>query len=87
MGIVENSHRQDDEYFLGIHAERCKNVKEFLVKAQRWQDTWNITRPSFGIGMDGKTPFCQSPGVLGLLEVARKMNFYFFSFLNCLYIR
>lgn len=57
MGIVENSHRQDDEYFLGIHAERCKNVKEFLVKAQRWQDTWNIARPSFGIGMDGKTPY------------------------------
>lgn len=33
LGIVENSHRADDEYFLGIHAERCKNEKEFLDKA------------------------------------------------------
>jgi len=36
MGIIENSHRQDDEYFLGIHAERCRNEAEFLMKAQRW---------------------------------------------------
>ncbi len=35
MGIVENSHRQDDEYFLGIHAERCKSRYEFLDKAQK----------------------------------------------------
>jgi len=57
MGIIENSHRQDDEYFLGIHAERCRNEAEFLMKAQRWQDTWNIAKPSFGIGMEGKTPY------------------------------
>ena len=57
LGIVENSHRQDDEYFLGIHAERCRNKEEFLRKAERWQDTWNFFRPSFGIGMNGKTPF------------------------------
>ncbi len=25
MAVVENSHRCADEYFLMIHAERCKN--------------------------------------------------------------
>ena len=57
LGMVENSHRQDDEYFLEIHAERCENKVEFLRKAERWQDTWNFFRPSFGIGMNGKTLF------------------------------
>ena len=56
MGIVENSHRADDEYFLSIHPERCKNYKQFLVKAQKWQDTWNSARSSFGIAMNGMTP-------------------------------
>ena len=56
MGIVENSHRADDEYFLSIHPERCINYKEFLLKAQKWQDTWNTARGSFGIGMYGMTP-------------------------------
>ncbi len=27
-----------------------------MEKAQRWQDTWNFAKPSFGIGMKGKTP-------------------------------
>lgn len=57
MGIIENSHRADDEYFLIIHAERCKTKEEFMQRAQRWQDTWNFFRPHSGKGMNGRTPF------------------------------
>jgi transposase len=57
MAVVENSHRDDDEYFLMIHAERCLNAKTFLYKAQQWQDTWNFYKPSHGKGMHGLTPY------------------------------
>ncbi|ABP66564.1 transposase [Caldicellulosiruptor saccharolyticus DSM 8903] len=57
MGIIENSHRADDEYFLMIHAERCKTKDEFIQRAQKWQDTWNFFRPHNGKGMNGRTPF------------------------------
>ncbi|ODN30592.1 transposase [Fervidobacterium thailandense] len=57
MGVIENTHRADDEYFLMIHAERCRRKEEFLDKAQRWQDTWNKARPSNGKGMKGMTPY------------------------------
>ncbi|MCX7846363.1 MAG: IS481 family transposase, partial [Dictyoglomaceae bacterium] len=50
-------HKQDDEYFLGIHAERCGSKEEFLEKAQKCQDTWNVAISSFGIIMDSKTPY------------------------------
>jgi hypothetical protein len=33
MGIIENSHRADDEYFLMVHAERCKTKEEFIQRA------------------------------------------------------
>jgi len=56
QGIVENSHRHDDEQFLSIHPIRCKTDGEFIQKAQRWQDTWNTARRSWGHGMNGKTP-------------------------------
>ena len=54
--LVENSHRADDECFLIIHAERCPDTKAFMNKAQRWQDTWNYYRASYGIAMNGMTP-------------------------------
>jgi len=57
MAVVEASHRADDEWFLMIHAERCKNKEEFLLRAQRWQDTWNFFRAHHGKGMKGLTPF------------------------------
>jgi hypothetical protein len=44
QALVENSHRADDESFLSIHAERCNNTKQFIDKAQQWQDTWNTAR-------------------------------------------
>jgi putative transposase len=56
QAIVENSHRKDDECFLSIHPKRCNDTYEFLHKAQRWQDTWNTARPSYGIAMNGNTP-------------------------------
>ena len=56
QGVIENAHRADDEYFLMVHAERCDHTYAFLNRAQRWQDTWNFHRPSFGIAMHGKTP-------------------------------
>lgn len=56
MGIVENSHRVDDESFLIVHGGRSRSAREFLFKAQKWQDVWNKERESFGIGMGGKTP-------------------------------
>ncbi|MCK4544298.1 IS481 family transposase [candidate division WOR-3 bacterium] len=57
QGIVENSHRVDDQSFLSIHPIRCNTVDRFIEKAQQWQDTWNTARPSFGIDMDGMTPY------------------------------
>ena len=56
QAIVENSHRKDDESFLSIHPKRCKDSYEFVAKAQRWQDTWNTARPSYGIAMRERTP-------------------------------
>jgi len=56
QGLVENAHRTDDEYFLMVHAERCNHTYQFLSKAQGWQDTWNLYRPSYGLGMKGRTP-------------------------------
>ena len=57
QGIVENSHRKDDESFFSIHLERCLSDADFIYKAQQWQDTWNTARPSFGIDMNGMTPY------------------------------
>jgi len=56
QAIVENTHRKDDESFFAIHPVRCENTEAFLHKTQRWQDTWNTTRPSYGIAMKGRTP-------------------------------
>jgi len=56
QGIIERSHRSDDEEFLSIHPIRCNNTQEFIFRSQRWQDTWNAARPHFGIAMNGVTP-------------------------------
>ena len=56
QALVENSHRHDDEQFLSIHPIRCNTDDQFITKAQRWQDTWNTARPSWGIAMNGITP-------------------------------
>lgn len=56
QGIVENSHKHDDEQFLSIHPTRVYSDAGFVQKAERWQDTWNTARRSWGIGMNGVTP-------------------------------
>jgi len=56
LGVIEATHRADDEWFLLPYAERCKNPAQFLLKAKMWQDTWNFYRPHFGKGMNGMTP-------------------------------
>ena len=56
QGIVENSHRHDDEQFLSIHPIRVRTTDGFIRKAQQWQDTWNTARKSQGIGMNNVTP-------------------------------
>ena len=56
QGIVENSHRHDDEQFLAIHPIRVRSTAGFIQKAERWQDTWNVARRSWGIGMNGVAP-------------------------------
>ena len=71
---MENSHRHDDESFLIIHAIRAMNKEMFLNKAQRWQDTWNIARSSFGIEMNGLSPYEK----LKDLNIIINLNIYSF---------
>lgn len=56
QGIVERSHRTDDEELYRPYLDRISSVSGFMQKAQGWQDTYNSLRPSWGKGMDGKTP-------------------------------
>ena len=56
QGIVERSHRTDDEELYRPYLGRISSVSGFMQKAQGWQDTYNSLRPSWGIGMNGKTP-------------------------------
>ena len=56
QGRVERSHRTDDEEFYIPCLGRMRTVAGFLRKAQRWQYYYNVERPHFGAGMDGKTP-------------------------------
>ena len=50
-------HGVDGEIFLIIHGGRKQNTREYLFKAQRWQDMRNKKRKSYSIGMGGKTPY------------------------------
>ena len=74
QALVENSHRHDDESFLIIHAIRAMNKGEFIDKAQRWQDSWNIARSSFGIEMNGLSPYEKLKG----LNTFINLNIYSF---------
>lgn len=56
QGIVERTHRTDDEEFYRPHLSRLESREDFLIKAQRWQDTFNVLRQHWGIGMNGKVP-------------------------------
>ncbi|MCL0091974.1 helix-turn-helix domain-containing protein, partial [Dehalococcoidales bacterium] len=50
-GRVERSHRSDDEE---LYIPFCLI---FIEKAMSWQYFYNLVRPHYGTGMNGKTPF------------------------------
>jgi hypothetical protein len=56
QGRVERSHRTDDEEFFIPCLGRVKTVEEFLGRAQNWQYYYDVERPHFGVGMNGKSP-------------------------------
>ena len=55
-GRVERSHWTDDYEFYIPLILKIKDEKDFLSKAQAWQYVYNVKRPHFGEGMNGKTP-------------------------------
>ena len=65
QGRVERSHRTDDEEFFIPCLGRVRTVEGFLSRAQRWQYYYNVERPHFGAGMEGKS----------LLERLRELGF------------
>ena len=59
QGIVERTHRTDDEEFYRPHLPRVSSREDFLIRAQRYQDTFNVLRQHWGIGMNGLTPLAK----------------------------
>lgn len=56
QGRVERSHRTDDEEFYLPCLGKVRDTEGFLRLAQRWQWYYNVERPHFGVGMEGKPP-------------------------------
>ena len=56
QGRVERSHRIDDEEFYIPCLGEVTTAEEFLALAQKWQWYYNVERPHFGAGMEGRTP-------------------------------
>jgi transposase-like protein len=56
-GVVERSHRIDDEEFYAVHLDKIFSEEDFLNNALRWTYIYNIERQHFGRYMDGNTPF------------------------------
>jgi len=56
QGIIESSHKLDDEYFFSSHVLTCNDDRAFIKKAQEWLNVWNTARNHFGVGMNGDTP-------------------------------
>ncbi len=56
QGRVERSHRTDDEEFYIPCLKGARTEEGFLRLAQRWQYYYNVERPHFGVGMNGKSP-------------------------------
>lgn len=53
---MERSHRIDDEEFYIPCLGEVTTTGQFLQLAQRWQWYYNVERPHFGAGMEGKAP-------------------------------
>ena len=56
QGIVERSHRTDDEELYRPYLGRVDNIESFLNHASKYIHIYNNFRPSFGIWMDGLSP-------------------------------
>ncbi|MCL0094358.1 hypothetical protein M1N58_00450, partial [Dehalococcoidales bacterium] len=56
-GRVERSHRSDDEELYIPFLLNIQNGQELLEKVVSWQYFYNLVRPHYGTGMNGKTPF------------------------------
>lgn len=56
-GRVERSHRTDDEEFYIPFLARICNEKELLQRVGGWVYFYNLVRPHYGEGMEGKPPF------------------------------
>jgi len=74
QGIVERSHRTDDEEFYRPHLEKISSTSVFLRKGQQWQDTWNSLRQHWGHGMDGRSPL-QKLSESGILVPEKVLHF------------
>ncbi|HUC87784.1 MAG TPA: IS481 family transposase [Candidatus Binatia bacterium] len=74
QGIVERTHRTDDEEFYRPHLPRITTKEQFLVRAQRYQDTFNSLRQHWGRGMNGLTPLAKLDSCQ-VLTAARKIAF------------
>ena len=56
-GRMERSHRSDDEEFYIPLLLSINNEQGLLEKAASWEYFFNLVRPHYGSGMNGKTPF------------------------------
>jgi transposase len=56
-GRVERSHRTDDEEFYLPFLGKVQTEQGLLNKAAGWMYYYNLERPHYGEGMDGRPPF------------------------------
>jgi len=56
QGIVERSHRTDDEELYRPYLDRMKDINSFNYHASKYIHTYNCYRPSFGIWMNWLSP-------------------------------
>ncbi len=56
QGIVERSHRTDDEELYRPYLGRIKDMNSFLYHSSKYIHTYNCYRPSFGIWMNWLSP-------------------------------
>ena len=55
-GMVERSHRTDDEEFYIPFAKKANNQTQFLKLANNWKNFYNYKRVHYGKGMNKTSP-------------------------------
>jgi transposase len=58
-GRVERSHRSDDEEFYIPFLPGIRDAQGLIEKATSWVYFYNLIRPHYGEGMEGKSPFAK----------------------------